>query len=95
MKRNPPPTLLIFGGVAALAAAYYFVSKKKKVAQAAPASVPMYTLRANAPGVAGGCVSVSGELVDLKYCAPQLSGYFSIGDTPCCSGCAQGRGCNG
>ena len=72
-----------------------------------------YTLRANAPGVAGGCISSDGSLVPMSYCMSDASqGYFSTGalsadeyrtsydhghdhSVPCCSSCAQGRGCTG
>lgn len=68
---------------------------------------PMYRLREASPGVAGGCINSRGDLVDMKYCVggnEQLEGYFPTSNyvssgssetTPCCSGCAHGRGCQG
>ena len=95
----------ILGGATAL----YFVTRSGK-ANAAPRQtvgptptdiwgkpIAQYQVRANAPGIAGGCVDRSGSLVDMKYCADpeeQLSGYFSTGDA-CCSNCAAGKSCSG
>ena len=102
MKKNPP-TLLIFGGVAALAAGYYFMSKKKgaraaamPTRAAAPRSVSPYRIVLDPSG--GKSCFDGARQVPLTFCtdpATALEGYFSTGDTPCCSGCAQGRGCEG
>jgi hypothetical protein len=99
----------ILGGAAALV----YATKKSNAARH---KVPMYSIRANAPGVAGGCIRADGTLVSMSYCeadpGPLPTGYFSsvgaltgpavgphgrghLHEAPCCSGCAQGRGCSG